>query len=123
MARGKAASQDVGPSGRNKTVPHHYSLKTMPVDSTSPLCSGKAQFQKSDAISKNNSGHLRQFVDPGVAGKPLAMVYRDFLNRNLQLPAGTNEPPPKTLFHIDQERSQSFEQFRMSKNEWTAWII
>jgi hypothetical protein len=35
--------------------------------------SSKPQFQKSDAVSKNNSGHLHEFVDLGVAGKSLAM--------------------------------------------------
>src|SRR5262245_29516453 len=55
--------------------PHYnFSLSFIPLPTRTPIFrdSGKAQFQKSDAISKNNSGHLRKFVDLGVAGQSLA---------------------------------------------------
>jgi hypothetical protein len=47
-------------------------LKSIPVDSTRPLFFGKSQCQKSDAVSKNNPKHLRQFEDPSVISKALA---------------------------------------------------
>src|SRR5262249_45679171 len=85
------------------------------------LC--EPQFKESDAISKNNSQHLRNFEDLAIAGNALAMMYLEFIYRNRLLPASADEAPPKPFRHVYQKWKHSLEQFNVSQNKRTTGIV